>query len=83
MSKYREEARFEASQEKDLVLASTIGEVLGVVQAVIKEQQKPQIETGPAGVYGNIRSMKNAELRLVQSIDLINGTTFPYQPRKF
>lgn len=84
LSKYREEARFEASQEKDLVLASTIGEVLGVVQAVIKRTaETPRLKQGPAGVYGNIRSMKNAELRLVQSIDLINGTTFPYQPRKF
>lgn len=82
----RQMGAFETKSSKDLALSYALGEVLGVVQAVIKRTlENPKLVGAAAsgGFYGNIESMKNAELRLVQSVDLFPKTDIPYQAHKF
>lgn len=79
-----EENEEDKSNPKYLPLSFALGEVLGVVQAVIRRTlANPSLKTTPGGIYGNIPSMKNAELRLIQSRDLIPGTEIPYQVKEF
>lgn len=65
-------------EPKYLPLASAVGEVLGVVQDVISRTLKHSSQTA-GGVMGNPDMMKRAELRLVQSVDLIPGTKIPFE----
>lgn len=68
----------------DLPLAKTVGEVLGVVQGVLARTWKnsSSLTTNP-GAVGNIESMRNSELQVIQSRDLISATTSPYSPQPF
>lgn len=68
----------------DLPLAKTVGEVLGVVQAVLARTWKNSSTlTRNPGAIGNVESMRHSELQVIQSRDLISATNSPYQPKEF
>lgn len=74
----------DAGSAKYTPLAFALGEVLGVVQAVIRRTlSNPALRSVRPGEYGNVASMKVAELKLVQSQDLIPGTDIPYAVEEF
>lgn len=68
----------------DLPLAKTVGEVLGVVQKVLARTWKNSstLTTNP-GAIGNIESMRNSELQVIQSRDLISSSEIPYKISHF
>ena len=68
----------------DLPLVKTVGEVLGVVQSVLARTwaNSSSLTTNP-GAIGNIESMRNSELQVIQSRDLISSTDIPYKASVF
>lgn len=68
----------------DLPLAKTVKEVLGVVQSVLaRTWQNSSSLTSNPGAIGNIESMRNSELQVIQSRDLIAATDSPYEGNLF
>lgn len=68
----------------DLPLVKTVGEVLGVVQSVLaRTWANSSSLTSNPGAIGNIESMRNSELQVIQSRDLIPATDTPFKATVF